>query len=305
MPAILTPIGRLVAGSLYNANTTDWQGAPLVVKTGPNAGQPRTEYFFAVAIQKGQEQHWSQTPWGQEIYNAAVGGFPNGEPQRPDFAWKITDGDSQVPNKRGVAPFSKEGYAGHWVLSFSSGFQPKLYNADGTQQIVEPDAIKTGYFVQISGTVESNKNPGNPGVYLNHNLVALAGYGPEISSGPDAATVGFGGGQAPVGMTNAPAQPAFNPAPAQQPVGAPPGGQAWPQPGQMQPVPQQPVAQPVPNGSGMPQPSPSPTPMANVPGTPAMVVPAAAQYMAPGQPAQGASSANAVPGQGNYMAGQQ
>tara|TARA_R110000851_G_scaffold9579_3_gene35570 strand:+ start:12838 stop:13767 length:930 start_codon:yes stop_codon:yes gene_type:complete len=309
MPALLTPIGRLVEGSLYKANTTDWQGAPLVVKTGPNAGQTRTEYYFALAIAKGQEQHWSQTPWGLEIYNAACSGFPNGEPQRPDFAWKITDGDSQVPNKRGVAPYTKEGQAGHWIVKFSSGFQPKLYNADGSQQIVEPDAIKTGYFVQVSGTVEPNGNQGNPGVYINHNMVALAGYGPEIISGPDAATVGFGGAAAPQGMTQAPAQGAFNP--AQQ--GMPQQGMPQqPQQGMPQHYapPQQPQqGMPVPNGQGgQPPIAPGgglpPAGMGAVPGaTPPMG--AAAQYVSQPTGAPGAPAAGMGPGQGNFMGGPQ
>lgn len=317
MPAILSPIGRLVAGSLYKANTTDWQGAPLITKTGPNAGQPRTEYFFAIAVAKGTEQHWSQTPWGVEIYNAACTGFPNGEPQRPDFAWKITDGDSPVPNKRNIAPNSKEGYPGHWVLSFSSGFAPKCYTADGSQQIVDPNAILPGYFVQVSGSVEPNGNPGNPGVYLNHNMVALAGYGPEISSGPDATAVGFGGAPAPAGMMAQPAQPAFNPA-AAAPVAAAPAGQAWPQPAQpvaMQPVPQAVAMQPVPqvgvvpNAQGV-QPQMSPVaglPPAGVAAVPGAIQPmaAAAQYVAPAMVAPAASPAGMVPGQGNFMGGPQ
>lgn len=197
MAQITTPVGRLVAGSVYKANTTDWQGNPLTVKTGPNAGQPKVEYFFALAIPKAGEQHWAHTEWGSVIYQAGLAGFPNGEPQRVDFAWKITDGDSQVPNKRNVTPVSKEGYAGHWVLGFSSGYAPKLYTMVGglqaPAQLLEPEAIQNGYYVQISGSVEPNGNPGNPGVYLNHNMVCLQGYGEQIVSGPDVTTAGFGG----------------------------------------------------------------------------------------------------------------
>ena len=334
MANLLTPVGRMVAGSLYKPNTTDWQGAPMIIKTGPNAGQPRTEYFFAVAIAKGGEQHWSQTEWGQLIYTAACTGFPNGEPQRPDFAWKITDGDSQVPNKRNVAPCSKVGYPGHWVLSFSSSFAPKIYNADGTQAMLEPDAVKCGYFVQVSGDVAPNGNPGNPGVYLNHSMVAMAAYGDVISSGPDAATVGFGGNVAlPAGASMAPpAGGAFNPAPQQvqqqptpQAAYQPQGGFPAPQqqqpnqfvPGQQQPQqqPQQAVPGPagyappqqvVPNGQGQPTPQngqPQTAPAAGFPppsqgaAPGAMpVTPAAAQYVNPGMPAQGAPAAGPGPG---------
>jgi len=49
---ITSPVGRIVMGSLYDPSTTDAEGKPLVVKTGPNAGQPRVNYFFALAIPK-------------------------------------------------------------------------------------------------------------------------------------------------------------------------------------------------------------------------------------------------------------
>jgi hypothetical protein len=35
---ILTPVGRLVAGDVFKANTVDPQGRPLTIKSGPNAG---------------------------------------------------------------------------------------------------------------------------------------------------------------------------------------------------------------------------------------------------------------------------
>jgi hypothetical protein len=100
---ITSPVGRIVMGSLYDPSTTDAEGKPLVVKTGPNAGQPRVNYFFALAIPKGAEPHWAHTPWGQQIWNVGNQAFPNAA-QSPAFAWKIEDGDSQIPNKKGRKP---------------------------------------------------------------------------------------------------------------------------------------------------------------------------------------------------------
>ena len=214
---ILTPVGRLVQGSLYVPQTTNAEGQPLVVKTGLSAGQPRVDFFFALAIPKGAEKGWHETAWGQLIVGVGYAAFPQAA-RSPDFAWKVQDGDSQVPNKKGRKPCEREGYPGHWVLNFSSGFAPKIYNSDGTQQILEPNAVKLGSYVQVSGTVAGNGSTSNPGVFLNHSMLALAGYGPEIVVGPDAASVGFGQGVAlPAGASATPVGGAFNPTPAPTP----------------------------------------------------------------------------------------
>lgn len=210
---ILTPVGgRLVLGSLYEPQTTDAENRPLVIKTGPNAGQPRVDYFFAVAIPKGSGAHWSQTDWGIKIQAVGLAGFPNGQTQSPLFAWKVVDGDSQIPNKVGKKPVDREGYAGHWVLHFSGGFAPSLVNNDGTKQLLEPNAINLGDYVQVFGSVTDNGSQQQPGVFLNHRFVALTGYGPRIVSGPDAKTVGFGGAL-PAGASATPVAGGFNPAP--------------------------------------------------------------------------------------------
>ena len=211
-----TPVGRLLMGSLYKPQTTDADGKPLVVKSGPNAGQPKVTYFFALGIPKGAEQHWSQTEWGAKIWACGHAAFPK-EAQSPAFAWKIVDGDSQVPNKKGSKPCDREGHRGNWVLHFSSGFPPKIYNKDGTAAIVEPDAVKLGYYVQVNGDVDGNGSSQNPGVFLNHNMVALSAYGEEIVVGPDPSAAGFGAAPLPAGaMAQPPAT--FNPAAPQQPA---------------------------------------------------------------------------------------
>jgi hypothetical protein len=222
---VLTPTARMLWGSVSEPQTKDAEGKPLVIKSGPNAGQATQRYAFGVGIPKGGESHWSQTSWGAAIWAVGHAAFPN-VAQRPDFAWKVIDGDSTIPNKRGKAPNTKEGYPGHWVLSFSSSYPPRLYNRDGSQPL-EPAAFKCGYFVQVAGTVDGNDSPNQPGVYLNHNMVALQGYGPEIISGPDPTSVGFGGGPAPAMMSATPpagmvAPPAVPGAPMAPPAPPPP-----------------------------------------------------------------------------------
>lgn len=205
---LLTPVGRLVQGSLYIAQTTNSDGTPKVYKTGPKAGQPRIEYFFAVAFKKGAEQHWAQTSWGAVIWQTGHAAFPQGQGQAPTFAWKITDGDSTVPNKAGKKPCDSEGFAGHWVVAFSGGYAPSVWNADGSQELLTPDVVKNGYFVQVSGSVAGNDSTVSPGVYLNHGMVAFAAQGPEIQGArPNGATAGFGQSPLPTGATAIPATP--------------------------------------------------------------------------------------------------
>jgi len=201
---LLTPVGRLVQGSLYTPNDTDALGNPLTIKTGAKAGQPTQSFYFAVAIAKGSEQHWSQTEWGAKIYSVGVAGFPNGHYQQPSFAWKIVDGDSQIPDSKGRKPCDREGYAGHWVLKFSSSFAPKIVNRDGSKEITQKDHTNLGDYVQVLANVAPNNSPQTPGIYLNHIYVAHSGYGERISVGPDPKSVGFGQAPLPPGASITP-----------------------------------------------------------------------------------------------------
>lgn len=200
-----SPVGRIVMGSLYDPSTTDAEGKPLVVKTGPNMGQPRVNYFFAVAFPKGAEPHWAHTPWGQLIWNVGNQAFPNAA-QSPAFAWKIEDGDSQIPNKKGRKPCENEGWPGHWIVKFSGGFAPKVYQQEGSGyvQILQKDFCKPGYYVEVAGSVDGNGSQSQPGVYLNHSMVCFRAYGPEISFGPDVASAGFGAAPLPAGASMTP-----------------------------------------------------------------------------------------------------
>ena len=202
---ITSPVGRIVMGSLYEPSTTDAEGKPLVVKTGPNAGQPRVNYFFALAIPKGAEPHWAHTPWGQQIWNVGNQAFPNAA-QSPAFAWKIEDGDSQIPNKKGRKPCENEGWRGHWILKFSGGFAPKVYQQEGAGyvQVMQKDFCKPGYFVEVAFSVDGNGSQSQPGVYINHSMVCFRAYGPEISFGPDVASAGFGQSALPAGASMTP-----------------------------------------------------------------------------------------------------
>lgn len=196
----LTPVGRLVQGDPMDPQTKDQQGNPLTIKTGPNIGQPTQRFFIALAFPKNdpgfaalraQMVQVARTAWPQ-WFDAA------GNCTHPKFSWKIMDGDGVDDN--GKPNNTKEGFAGHWIVKFSSSFPPKCFYTgrySPQDQIQDKMAIRRGYYVRVGGTVESNANPQKPGLYVNLNMVELVALGKEIVSGPDAAAV-FGAAPAPV-----------------------------------------------------------------------------------------------------------
>lgn len=239
---IKLPVGRVVDGSLYQAQTTDAEGRPLVFKSGPQAGQPRNNYFFGVAIPKtpADNGHWANTPWGQQIWQLGHQAFP-GVAASPAFAWKIEDGDSRIPNKRGRIPAEREGWAGCWIVRLSGGYAPRIYRQEngGFVQELTPDYVKPGYWVETAITVDGNGSAQQPGMYLNHSMVCYRAPGDVIVFGPDVNAVGFGQEALPAGVTMAP-PPSNIPLPgAPAAFGLPPG-----QP----PLQMQPPAAPAPNG---------------------------------------------------------
>ncbi len=242
---ISTPVGRLVMGDAYNPQTTDNEGNPLVVKSGPNIGQPRVNYYMAIAIPKtdtGYDALWAK------IRGVARGSFPNlfdasGNCIQPTFAFKITDGDSQIPNGRGNKPCDREGFPGHWILHFSNGFAPKCYKYENGKHVeLTEQVIKRGFYIQIYGTIKSNNSVQKPGIYLNVSMVNFVAYGDEIRSGPNADTA-FGNTPValPAGASMtplAPATPMAAPAPAAPMTAPAPGAVApAPTPGAVAPAP--------------------------------------------------------------------
>lgn len=216
----ITPVGRLVQGDAFIGSETDSQGQPRVVKTGPNKGKPTKSFFQAIAFKKDDAAFLAL--YGQ-LVEVAKQGYPQhfnpqGQCTHPRMTYKVMDGDGVDDN--GVQNSTKEGFAGHWVLKCSSTYAPKCFEAgkyDPSQQLTDSSRIKKGYYVRVAGTVVPNIGSDVPGVYVNANMIELAGYGPEISSGPQASAV-FGA--VPLGALPAGA--------SATPVGAAPGQPATP-----------------------------------------------------------------------------
>lgn len=184
MTDITLPTGRLVQGHPMDpqAKKND-NGTPKMQADGVT---PLMETFIAVAIAKAGEQDWKQTAWGQQIAAQAAADWPNGEYNRPDFAWKIIDGDSAVPNKRGVPWNSLEGFPGHWVVRCATTFGVPCYypgRLTAVDQIQDKTAIKRGDYVSVSVSVKGNGPVSqSPGLYLNPRGLLLVRAGQEIVS---------------------------------------------------------------------------------------------------------------------------
>lgn len=208
---LLTPVGRLVQGSAFTYNDKNMDDKPLT----DSQGNPRVEYFMAIAIPKNSPD-WDA--FKAQIDEVAKAAFPH-HWNTPMFSNKITDGDSTIPDTRGTPPCKKEGFPGHWIVRLSSGFAPEVYTKGGAARMTDPEQLKRGHYIRIYGSAKSNGSNSKPGVYLNLAMVEHIAYGEEISSGPDAASV-FGAAPVanlPAGASAipmAPATPIATPAPA-------------------------------------------------------------------------------------------
>lgn len=233
----VTGIGRIVQGDLDTLSNLDFQtGKPRVNADG---SEKKPENFYALAFPK-MINNQANPDWArvqQYLTNIARRDwptfFPNNSPTcvNPNFHFKITDGDGY--DKSGVHNATKEGFAGHWVLRFSSQFLPKRFYQGQTrvdQEITQPGVIKRGDFVRVVFTAAGNGSTQSPGLFVRGSAVELFYAGKAIvsaASGPDAAAALASGpavNYVPEGATavQAPgnAMPA-TPAPASAPVQAP------------------------------------------------------------------------------------
>ncbi len=215
-------------GNVHKARLkTNRQNQPIMRADGTQA----SSYDFGIAIKKTPGvTEWKNEPWGAGIWAEGHAGY-GGLADRADFSWKLTDGDSTIPNTAGNRPCDQAGHAGHWIVAFSSQSAPQLFNA--TSGAAKPDSnpeiMLPGDFVQVMGSYvcnhDSTGQPAqSPGVYLNHRAVCYGGQHPEgrIATQAPVNTSLFGAGVAP-GGTAGPTAGFSGAAPAPAPaVAAPP-----------------------------------------------------------------------------------
>lgn len=241
-----SPVGRIVQGDVFVAQTKDQQGNLRVHKSGPNIGQPAPQFFVALAIPKlnpANPAEWNPdwlpfmamlhrvatTEW-PSLFNAATPdanlfGILAKPSVNPLFTFKVKDGDGLDRNGKNNA--DKEGFAGHWIVSFASSYAPKVVRptSPGTwETIADPAIVKRGYWGRIAGSVTGNDSPNTPGLYVNLDMFELLGQGVEIVGGPDAATAFAAPAALPPGVSTIPVASAAMPpvpgTPASPPVPA-------------------------------------------------------------------------------------
>lgn len=243
------PLFRIVQGNPHEPSLTDQNGQPRVVKSGPNTGQPSPQWYIAGACAKNDPE-WPA--FHAMLYAEARAAWPHlfdavtGACIKPDFAWKIEDGDDTTPKynaktQKTTRNCDREGWAGHWIVKFTSGFPPTFFeqpdpSKDVFLQLGEEAKTRVagGDYVKISGNTQTNGSPQTPGIFVNHRMVLIVAKGQPITSGPDAQTA-FGGSsptQLPPGATPLPPA-AFTPPPGAgaPPIPQPPPGHAIAPPG--------------------------------------------------------------------------
>lgn len=257
---LTSPRGRFVQGDAFEAQTKDQQGAPLTIKTGPNAGQPTKRWFMAVAFSKADPAtmlylmelaRFAASAWPMYFPNGAIPTPPLFGCTHPRFSFKIMDGDGVDDNGRPNS--AKPGFAGCWIVKYSTSIQaPGVWqepNFDEMARLTDPRQCPRGYYVRVNHTVQSNDNDQRPGLYVNLDKVALSAdqAGAEvIQTGPTAAEA-FGGTPS---SPPAYAPPSYAPTPA---APAPAYTPAAPTPAPAAPAP------------AMPSPGSAPAPVAPPP----------------------------------------
>lgn len=266
--------GRIVwtSGDLFNGKmkTEFGTNVPKLNKMG----EQMKEYGFGLAVDKNLLQQVGEGQPGQiwESMHAEANKLYPGGQLPPGFSMKYKDGDGV--DHQGQPFSSREGHAGHIILSLTTSLPIKFFKWENNQNIQINEGIKCGDYVNVQVQVKAHPaiGQGKAGLYLNPMAVQLLGYGTEIINAPSGDQI-FGVAQPPMPTgasavplaTNPAAQlvPAAVPPPAAAPAPAAPHYGVVPQNLQPQAMPQMAPAPvvPVPTAAApMPQMAPAPTP---------------------------------------------
>ena len=250
--AFITGTGRLISGTPYEKQTTDWA-------TKQPLPENKQKYFVGIAFMKNQDAI-TKFPIIWALMMQAAQGHPNASQWAAanwnGFHFKFEDGDD--PKNK-----DKPGYPGHWILKFTNGYAPRILDENQMDVSQQPDAVYRGCFVRIVGSTKQNGAQGSQaGIYMNFNTIQRVAHGERIITGPDTAALLAANpvGQLPPGASQVPMSPQGGLPGMQQGAGMPggmpgmqqPQGTGMPPQGGM-PGMQQPQGTGMPPQGGMPQ----------------------------------------------------
>lgn len=208
-----TFLGRLVQGDPFKAQPQEKDDKTGNLKFLKN-GEPACPFYVAVAIEKNPANRFiiegvpsfesqreiidqlARTAWpqffGTRPQGPTFGAHLPADCTNPQFANKVIDGDGFDSKGRPFA--NNEGWAGCWVIKVNSYYAPQVQEwrddqVDGRGArlpagwfncTVTGRTIKTGDYISVSGTCESNKSTQTPGMYMNLDLVAFEKEGELI-----------------------------------------------------------------------------------------------------------------------------
>lgn len=231
---LVTPVARLVSGSLSDRNKTDWQNQPIP--------EDKQRFEFGIAIRKDDPKVNDMLQAVMQKALAEYGSSPQIQTviqqfslaSNSGFSWKMKDGDA--PNREGK---TNANTVGHWVLYFSSSYLVKTH--DATNKELDISNFERGCFVQVAFNVSGNNLTTNlAGIYLNPTNVKFIAYGEPIKGGMDGETA-FGGVEVPQQL---PAGASLTPVATGGMAGVAPTG-TLPETGQSNTAPALPTAQPT------------------------------------------------------------
>lgn len=165
---IITPVGRIVQGSLFQKITKGFTGAPMMFSDGT----PRETIYVGLAVSKN---HAGYQGFMEAIQTQAKQCWPQNQTASSTFAWKMYDGDSPEF-------VTKEGFPGHTVLRLTTNFSIVVYGQDGRTVLTDPTSVKCGDYIDAVISVASNRDTKKPGLFLNLHAARLVGYGEQIVS---------------------------------------------------------------------------------------------------------------------------
>lgn len=242
--AFITGTGRLVQGTPYEKQTTDFI-------TKQPLPENKQKYFVGIAFMKNQDDI-TKFPQIWALMQQAAQQHPNAQQWAAanwqGFHFKFEDGDD--PKNA-----NKPGFPGHWILKFSNGYAPRILDENQMDVSQQSDAVYRGCFVRVVGSTKQNGAQGSQGgIYLNFNTIQRVAHGERIITGPDTAAMLAAApvGQLPPGASQVPTSPVGGLPGAGAPMGGMPQQPMGGMPGMPGGMPQQPQ-QPMGGMPGMPQ----------------------------------------------------